>query len=120
MKLTGLVNRRKVPPEKVPTNQLAIVNRSAIALATDSAVTLTVRGAEKIYNSADKLFELSDRDPIGIMIYNNLEHMGVSLEVAIKQLRQKRTRRRAARQNRHQEFLRRSCLQISRTPVEER
>lgn len=72
------------------TAEIAIMNRSAVTLATDSAVTLTVRGTEKIYNSADKLFELSDMDPMGIMIYNNLEYMGISLEVAIKQFRLKR------------------------------
>jgi hypothetical protein len=71
------------------TAEIAIINRSAVTLATDSAVTLTVRGAEKIYNGADKLFELSVRDPIGIMVYNNLEFMGMSLEVAIKQFREK-------------------------------
>ena len=65
------------------------MNRNAVTLATDSAVTLTVRGSEKIYNSADKLFELSDRDPLGIMVYNNLEYMGIALEVAIKQFRGK-------------------------------
>ena len=72
------------------TAEIAIMNRDAVTLATDSAVTLTVRGTEKIYNSADKLFELSDMDPMGIMIYNNLEYMGISLEVAIKQFRLKR------------------------------
>lgn len=71
------------------TAEIAIMNRNAVTLATDSAVTLTVRGSEKIYNSADKLFELSDRDPLGIMVYNNLEYMGISLEVAIKQFRGK-------------------------------
>jgi hypothetical protein len=71
------------------TAEIAIINRSAVTLATDSAVTLTVRGTEKIYNSADKLFELSDQDPMGIMVYNNLEYMGISLEVAIKQFRGK-------------------------------
>jgi len=70
------------------TAEIAIINRSAVALATDSAVTLTVRGSEKIYNSADKLFELSDKDPIGVMVYNNLEYMGIPLEIAIKQFRQ--------------------------------
>lgn len=70
------------------TAEIAIMNRYAVTLATDSAVTLTVRGSEKIYNSADKLFELSNQDPIGIMVYNNLEYMGISLEVAIKQFRE--------------------------------
>jgi hypothetical protein len=81
------VAARECRREKGMTAEIAIINRSAVTLATDSAVTLTVRGAEKIYNSADKLFELSERDPIGIMVYNNLEYMGISLEVAIKQFR---------------------------------
>lgn len=74
------------------TAEVAIINRHAVTLAADSAVTLTVNGAQKVYNSADKLFELSDQDPIGIMIYNNLEFMGLSLELAIKKFREKRTR----------------------------
>lgn len=69
------------------TAEIAIINRSAVTLATDSAVTLSVHGQEKIYNCADKLFELSDQDPIGIMVYNNLEYMGIPLEVAIKKFR---------------------------------
>jgi hypothetical protein len=69
------------------TAEIAIINKGAITLATDSAVTLTVRGAQKIYNCADKLFELSDHDPIGIMVFNNLSFMGIPLEVAIKQFR---------------------------------
>jgi hypothetical protein len=71
------------------TAEIAIINRNAVALAADSAVTLTVRGEEKIYNSADKLFELCLIDSIGIMIYNNLEFMGISLEVVINEFRRK-------------------------------
>jgi hypothetical protein len=69
------------------TAEIAIINRVAVTLAADSAVTLTVRGSEKVYNTADKLFELSNLDPMGIMIYNNLEFMGITLEVAIKHFR---------------------------------
>lgn len=69
------------------TAEIAIINRSAITLAADSAVTLTVRGTRKIYTGTDKIFELSAKDPIGLMIYNNLEFMGVPLDVAIKQFR---------------------------------
>ncbi len=50
-------------------------------------MTLTGGGTNKIYNSADKIFELSTKDPIGIMIYNTLDFMGVPLDVAIKQFR---------------------------------
>lgn len=70
------------------TAEIAIINRGAVTLATDSAVTLTVRGSEKIYNCADKLFELSNKDPIGVMIYNSLSFAGIPLEVAIKEFRQ--------------------------------
>ncbi|MEJ1965856.1 MAG: hypothetical protein WDO56_31655 [Gammaproteobacteria bacterium] len=69
------------------TAEIAIINKGAVTLATDSAVTLTVRGSQKIYNCADKLFELSDHDPMGIMVFNNLSFMGVPLDVAIKQFR---------------------------------
>lgn len=69
------------------TAEIAVINRSAVTLAADSAMTLSVRGAEKIYTSTDKIFELSNYDPIGIMIFNNLEYMQVPLDVAIKHFR---------------------------------
>ena len=50
-------------------------------------MTMNVRGVEKIYPSADKLFELSLSDPVGAMIYNNLEFMGAPLDVIIRQFR---------------------------------
>jgi hypothetical protein len=63
-----------------PFTERQRINRSAVALASDSAVTLNVRGAEKIYTSAEKLFEFSAIDPIGLMVYNNLEFMGVIIK----------------------------------------
>lgn len=38
------------------TAEIAVYNRSGIALAADSAVTTTNGFSEKIYNNADKLF----------------------------------------------------------------
>jgi len=69
------------------TAEIAIINRTAVTLAADSAMTLSGGTSDKIYNSADKIFELSSHDPIGIMIYNSLDFMGVPLDVAIKQFR---------------------------------
>lgn len=69
------------------TAEIAIISRSAVTLAADSAMTMSVRGVEKIYPSADKLFELSIEDAIGAAIYNNLEFMGAPLDVIIKQFR---------------------------------
>lgn len=82
-----LAKPRKPGGIRKMTAEIAIINRGAVTLAADSAMTLDVRGREKIYTSADKIFELSLRDPIGVMIYNNLEFLGIPLDVAIKQFR---------------------------------
>ncbi|MCR9187663.1 MAG: hypothetical protein NXH96_02640 [Alteromonadaceae bacterium] len=68
------------------TTEVAILNKSAIALAADSAVT--VHG-EKIYNSANKLFTLSKFYPVGIMVYGAGSIMSVPWETVIKTYRKK-------------------------------
>ena len=45
------------------TAEVAIMNTQGIALAADSAVTLSIG---KTYNSADKLFALSKDHPVGM------------------------------------------------------
>lgn len=72
------------------TAEIAILNRTAIALAADSAVTISVSGKTKVYDTAEKLFELSKRQPIAIMIYNNVEYVGVPLDVIIRKFRQEK------------------------------
>ncbi len=67
------------------TAEVAIFNKSAVALAADSAVTIS---SQKVYNSANKVFSLSKHHPIGIMIYGNAEFMGVPWETTIKWYRQ--------------------------------
>lgn len=69
------------------TAEVAILNRTAVALAADSAVTLAIRGQQKVYNGADKLFQLVHSEPVGIMIYGNAEFMGVPFETVIKEFR---------------------------------
>ena len=71
------------------TAEIAIINRGAVTLAADSVMTVSVGGRRKVYTSADKIFEISENDPIGLMIYNNLEFMGSPLDVLIKQFRSK-------------------------------
>ncbi len=72
------------------TTEIAILNKSAVALAADSAVTLSNGNNEqKIYNSVNKLFSLSKCNPIGIMIYDNANIMGVPWETVIKSYRKK-------------------------------
>jgi hypothetical protein len=69
------------------TAEIAILNRSALALAADSAVTISVAGKTKVYDTAEKLFELSKRQPVALMIYNNVEFVGVPLDVLIRRFR---------------------------------
>ncbi|MCM3291867.1 hypothetical protein M3661_17240 [Paenibacillus sp. MER 180] len=65
------------------TAEIAILNRSAVALAADSAVTV----GDKVYNSAIKILPLSYKHPIGIMIYNTSTFMGIPWETIIKSYR---------------------------------
>lgn len=70
------------------TAEIAVLNKSAVALATDSAGTIGAGGAEtKIYNTVNKIFELSAHHPVGIMIYGTLDFMSLPLETLIKQYR---------------------------------
>jgi hypothetical protein len=66
------------------TAQIAIMNKNAVAVATDSAVTTRDARGVKVYNSANKLFTLSKYHPVGIMIYANSEFMGYPWETLIK------------------------------------
>ncbi|MDY0256016.1 hypothetical protein [Gudongella oleilytica] len=69
------------------TTEIAVMNKSAISLAADSAVT--IGGGNKFYNTANKLFTLSKYHPIGIMVYSNAEFMGYPVETIIKEYRKK-------------------------------
>lgn len=66
------------------TAEVAVFNSYGIALAADSAVTTSLGDSEKIYNNADKLFQLSKVNPVAIMIYNNASINGSPWELLIK------------------------------------
>lgn len=63
------------------------MNSLAVALAADSAVTVTRQGEEKVYKSAIKLFMLSEHQPVGVMTYSNASLLGVPWETVIKLFR---------------------------------
>jgi hypothetical protein len=69
------------------TCEVAVMNKRGVALAADSAVTLGE--VEKIYHTAEKLFQLSARAPVGIMTYDSADMMGVPWETVIKLYKQK-------------------------------
>jgi len=73
------------------TAEIAVMNKQGIALAADSAVTIstgpTAQGS-KIYVSANKIFALSKYRPVAIMIYDSAEIMGLPWETVIKSYRE--------------------------------
>ncbi|HKT88489.1 MAG TPA: hypothetical protein VJQ59_08650, partial [Candidatus Sulfotelmatobacter sp.] len=69
------------------TAEIAILNRNAVAMAADSAVTLQLPGGQKIYNTVNKLFMLSKYRPVGIMVYGAGEFMRIPWETIIKMYR---------------------------------
>ena len=65
---------------------VGILNKQAVAVAADSAVT--VGQGVKIYNTANKIFNLSKGCPVGIAIYGNAAlNSCVTWEVVIKMYR---------------------------------
>jgi len=78
------------------TTEIAIMNKEAVALAADSAVT-TGKGEGKVFHSAQKLFSLGRHHPVGIMVYQNAEFMGVPWETVIEIYRDKVLRQRSLR-----------------------
>lgn len=66
------------------TAVLGILNKQAIAIAADSAVTIDGYNGRKIFNKANKIFSLSKHHPLGVMLYNSASFMSTPWEVIIK------------------------------------
>lgn len=66
------------------TAEIAIMNKEAVALASDSAVTVTGENRQKIFTSANKIFRLTYYHPVGVMIYGNANFMSVPWDTIIK------------------------------------
>lgn len=72
------------------TAEIAIYNKNCVALAADSAVTISSgndTGKQKIYNGAEKLFALSKHHPVGVMVFGSGNLSSAPWEVAIKAYR---------------------------------
>lgn len=74
------------------TSEVVLMNRRGVALAADSASTITrwVRGQEKrrYFKGTNKLFQLSTRQPVGIMINGAGSMQGVPWEALLKTFRE--------------------------------
>ncbi|ENJ7186360.1 hypothetical protein AB1740_002130 [Vibrio fluvialis] len=69
------------------TAEIAVFNKTGVALAADSAVTVNSGGFQKIYNGAEKLFALTKHHPVGIMVYGTGSLCLVPWELIIKSYR---------------------------------
>ncbi|MCG8347222.1 MAG: hypothetical protein MI924_05515, partial [Chloroflexales bacterium] len=78
------------------TAEVAILSRSAVALAADSAATI-VRYPEpgeeekRVLKGANKVFALSRTQPVAIMIFGDASFMGVPWETLVKMYRADRS-----------------------------
>lgn len=85
------------------TAEAVVMNKTAVAMAADSAVTVS---QEKVFNSASKVFALSREHPVGIMIHGQAEFMGVPWETLVKLYREEHgPRRRDALQDYAEAFI---------------
>lgn len=75
------------------TTEIAILNRGAVALAADSAVSVVTPTGLKVYDGVNKLFELIRGRPVGLMIYNDAELSSRPWETIIKAYRDERSDR---------------------------
>lgn len=64
---------------------VGVLNKHAVAIAADSAVTMG--DTHKVVNSANKIFTLSKYNPVAVMTYNNASFMGVPWDIIIKEYR---------------------------------
>jgi len=73
------------------TCEIAIMNRLAVALAADSATTVSqwADGKREVryFKGANKIFQLSDHHPVGLMIYGTAALQGVPWEIIAKDFR---------------------------------
>ncbi len=73
------------------TCEVVVMNQGGVALAADSALTWGEN--QKIYCGAEKLFQLTPSCPIGIMVYDQADIMGMPWEIVIKTYAEQRGNR---------------------------
>jgi len=64
------------------TAEVSVINRQGVAIAADSAVTI---GNNKTYFTQQKIFNLSKKHSVGIMVYGNSQFMYINWEIIINE-----------------------------------
>lgn len=63
---------------------VGVMNKHAVALAADSAVTISSYNGRKVLNTANKIFNISKYEPVGVMVYSNASFMGTPWDLIVK------------------------------------
>jgi hypothetical protein len=73
------------------TCEIAIMNLNAVALAADSAMTVTkwVNGEQqqRFFKGSNKIFQMSNHHPVGLMVFGTANLQSVPWELVIKEFR---------------------------------
>ena len=71
---------------------VGILNKKGIAIAADSAVTITnaIQFQDKIINSGDKMLRLKDKQPVAVMTVQNANLVQIPWDVIIRWYRKQR------------------------------
>lgn len=69
------------------TAEVLVMNKSGVAIATDSVVSVETPDGPKSFNTINKLFRLSAREPVAIMIYGGVEFAQLPWETLILDFR---------------------------------
>jgi hypothetical protein len=73
------------------TAEVCIMNRLAVVLAADSAATVTQWSGDEVENryfkGSNKIFQLSDDHPVGLMVFDVADIMRVPWEIVVKTFR---------------------------------
>lgn len=73
------------------TSEVCVLNRYAAVLAADSATTVTYGWGdtreERYFKGANKIFQLSDHEPVGMMVFDSADLLRVPWELIVKAFR---------------------------------
>lgn len=69
---------------------VGILNKHGVAIAADSATTVSNSQGRKVLNSTTKIFQLSKKYPVAVMIYSNASFLDTPWELIIKLYCQRR------------------------------
>ncbi len=74
------------------TSEVVLMNSDAIALAADSATTVTYwedgKELKRYFKGANKIFQLSSNEPVGLMTYSSADLQGVPWGLLVKLFRE--------------------------------